>query len=202
MKFLYAPLPQVLNGSSLIMLKMCTISHKTGQYLFELIATASFLTTYGNTHQGKIWISEKNRSFMVFSVMGCKDVKLALTSAWQSDEWKETCYIVQIGDKNNKVTSIRLKSGGNDKVVVDTPGILSCNETRYFWVSWKDHLIEVGQGQTVGDLRVAHWQDKEKRYNVTAGVLYVGDDIERAEWTFYLIPGTFLPQEQSTWAFS
>ena len=32
--------------------------------------------------------------------------------------------------------------------------ILHCNETRYFWVSWDDGLIEIGRGTVVGEDRI------------------------------------------------
>ncbi len=72
-----------------------------------------------------------------------------------------------------------------------TPGLLSCDETRYFWVIWKDQFLEVGQGQIVGNQRFMHWQDDQHRYDVTAATIYTGDVVQPATWRFNLIEGLY-----------
>lgn len=51
---------------------------------------------------------------------------------------------------------------------VETPGILSCNETRYFWISWNAGLIEVGRGMRPWDDTFVDWQDTGNYHNVSS----------------------------------
>lgn len=51
--------------------------------------------------------------------------------------------------------------GDGPLVAVRTPGILSCNEYRWFWVRWGGGAIEVGQGHIVGAKRFIILEDPE-----------------------------------------
>ena len=44
---------------------------------------------------------------------------------------------------------------------VNTPGILSCEEMRPFWVSWGGGLIKAGRGHLVDEDEIMSWQDSE-----------------------------------------
>ena len=51
-------------------------------------------------------------------------------------------YVLTVGDSNNTETTLRPALDNIEPVVVvPSEGILNCEETRYFWVSWRDRLI-------------------------------------------------------------
>lgn len=54
------------------------------------------------------------------------------------------------------------------KAQVDTPGILSPNEWRTFWIRWNDGHVEVGKGHDVGNNRFMDWQQTGNIFNITA----------------------------------
>jgi len=66
-------------------------------------------------------------------------------------------------------------SGGKDYVSVDTPGILSCTEQRYFWVTWQYGAISVGRGEIIGLDEIMDYQPMEL-YPVTAVAYSTGYD--------------------------
>ena len=45
----------------------------------------------------------------------------------------------------------------------DTPGLLSGDQDRSFWISWRNGVIEVGRGYVVGRERFMMWADPEPR---------------------------------------
>ena len=51
-------------------------------------------------------------------------------------------YVINV---NNTYTSIRLNFDGSPLVNASTPDIISCDETRTFWVSWRDRIIGILQ---------------------------------------------------------
>ena len=62
----------------------------------------------------------------------------------------DSAYEVLLGFSLNGRSSIS-KKGDPDKTVAEfTPDILSCTETRFFWVSWGGFVISVGKGRDVG----------------------------------------------------
>ena len=55
---------------------------------------------------------------------------------------------------------------GENVHTAQTPGILSCSEGRWFWVSWRDGLIEVGKGIEPGLDMIMFWQDPSGGHEV------------------------------------
>jgi len=45
---------------------------------------------------------------------------------------------------------------------VETVDILSCDEYRYFWISWIGGWLVVGRGQIVGSSRFVEWMELER----------------------------------------
>ena len=51
-------------------------------------------------------------------------------------------YVLTVGDRNNTETTLRPAMDDIEPVItVPSEGILSCDETRDFWVSWQDRVI-------------------------------------------------------------
>lgn len=57
-------------------------------------------------------------------------------------------------------TVIRETKGGANAHEVSTPQILSCDELRNFWLSWRDGYVEVGHGRHAGSELIARWRDE------------------------------------------
>ena len=43
-----------------------------------------------------------------------------------------------------------LQRNGTDMAVTETTDVITCDEMKYFWISWADGLIQVGGGLTPG----------------------------------------------------
>jgi hypothetical protein len=85
-----------------------------------------------------------NTDSILFTARGASDAWLLLSDDIGTEpieivigEWRET------GMKSS--IRIGLNSAGAAGHLVDTPGILSVDEDRPFWIRWSATLIEVGQ---------------------------------------------------------
>ena len=58
---------------------------------------------------------------------------------------------------------IRSVRQGSAETREDTPDILSCDEARWFWISWAAGFIEVGYGHLVGAMPFMGWLDSDPR---------------------------------------
>ena len=58
------------------------------------------------------------------------------------EENEDPVYVLTIGEYDNKNTTLRNSIDSPEPILtVPSDGILSCNESRYFWIQWKDRLI-------------------------------------------------------------
>ncbi|ELU10678.1 hypothetical protein CAPTEDRAFT_63764, partial [Capitella teleta] len=83
-----------------------------------------------------------------FSVKACNDAHIALSS--NPGFTAEHTYEIVLGGASNKKSFIRNETLSASLVSKDTPGILSCDEYREFWISWEHDMIEVGTGTDTG----------------------------------------------------
>ena len=60
-----------------------------------------------------------------------------------SVEGTSNIYEVLLGMGGNEYSVIRETMWGSNTVQVYTPGIVSCDELRYFWFRWKNDRLEV-----------------------------------------------------------
>ena len=82
-----------------------------------------------------LWHSTRTKNYTVFGIKQCKDGLVALSLEYGVSD---NTYEIVIGGADNSHTSIRASILDSDfKASAQTPGILSCDETRYFWVSVK-----------------------------------------------------------------
>ena len=78
------------------------------------------------------------------------------------------------GGWSNTKSVIRDGKQGAEKFSAETPNILSCNESRAFWLSWAGGNIEMGTGDVPGgSVSILSWQDSTPRpvnaISVTSG---------------------------------
>ena len=67
---------------------------------------------------------------------------------------------------------------------MDTPGILSCDEYREFWVSWDQGTIAFGTGLGPGSYTVASWTDPH--YYVVNSIGVTTGDSDYGYWRYYV----------------
>jgi len=143
-------------------------------------------TTPATFSYNTLWLLQSQKSYVKFGVKACNDAFLALSA--QMDHSNFT-YEVVIGGYNNTQSDIRPGYYQAPSISASTPGILSCTETRHFWVSYEGGLIEVGYGLELGQRRFLHWK-YENPHTVTA-IGFSGLDVED-EWEFSHTEGTMV----------
>jgi hypothetical protein len=97
-------------------------------------------TVYADAHAYEnLWRSVHSQNFSTFGVKQCKDAMVQLGTTTDPDgnpdAGVEAAYEILIGAAGNAYTGIRTEVMGEYVAFASTPGVLSCNETRYFWVS-------------------------------------------------------------------
>ena len=105
-----------------------------------------------------VWLTVTGRTNAVFSVKACTDAHVALSEV--PGLFTTKTYEIIIGGYSNAYSKIRLGRDIDLKTEY-TQNILNCNEFRYFWVSWKDGIIEMGAGLVVGSGQVIRYQNPE-----------------------------------------
>ena len=104
-------------------------------------------------------------------------------------------YEIVLGDASNQVSQIRDSvSGSSAPVTANTPEILDCTEGRWFWMSWRAGLIQVGRGIEPGLDMIMFWQDPSGGHEVQSVGVSTGADtkgvfefLENVEGGFQLI---------------
>lgn len=110
--------------------------------------------TDGNTYDSFI-TSVAAAEHVVFGVKACQEARLALTEI--PGITTRTAYEVTIGAQDNTKCSIASSVRGDIKQEVACSGALSCDNIKYFWISWHDGRVEVGMDSTVGSRRMMTW---------------------------------------------
>ena len=126
---------------------------------------------------------------VVFTVKACSGVHVGLAQYFGVS----TAHLheVVIGGWNNTKSVIR-RAPADDTFVAEasTPDIVSCTESRYFWISWADQEIRVGSGAVVLDHEILMWKDSNI-YDVKAVTLTTSDG-HGGTWKFSLGEGTIM----------
>ena len=73
---------------------------------------------------------------------------------------------------------------------MDSSSILSCNETRPFWLSWDKGNIGFGTGYIIGEDSVINWKDTVKPLDVQA-ITVSTDDGSTGQWILPVLPGKY-----------
>ena len=93
---------------------------------------------------------------IVFSAKTCSDVHVGLAryAGISNVDMNE----VVIGGWNNTKSVIRRAPQDDEgSATLETIDILSCTETRYFWIEWGGNRVRVGRGSVVGDDQILTW---------------------------------------------
>ena len=111
-------------------------------YIYILL-TGKFLkfTTPNEYNYEQVQFTTGESPYFVFSVQACNDAHVALSEIPGLHDYNT--YELVFGGWANTGSAIREARQRDQRHFVRTPGILSCDEKRTFWVGWKDGLIEV-----------------------------------------------------------
>ena len=125
---------------------------------------------------------------MMFEVMACNDAHLELMEV--PGNMTSDNYEIVLAGYGGKKSAIREGRSQKSVVLVDTPDLLNCNESRQFWVGWKDGYINVGRGRRYGQESFMSWQDPNP-HPVNAISLATGWG-STATWKFSRSPGKYV----------
>ncbi len=88
-----------------------------------------------------------DKTNFIFSVQACKSVHIALSSIPGVTD--ALTYEILLGGLTNNVVEIKDGVQGNVVASHNEDGILSCSESRQFWLSWEHGRLAVGKGGQV-----------------------------------------------------
>ena len=114
----------------------------------------------------------------MFGARGCQAAKIGLSDGeGLGAAGQYNTHVIILGLEGNKhMSGIKDQIGGGPVAVkTSTPNILSCTETRYFWVSWQTGRIQVGKGLRIGDNMFLNWLPTET-HDIKSVTPFFGDD--------------------------
>ena len=115
----------------------------------------------------RVWLASISKPHVIFGLRACQEAILTLSQLTRVTV--ALTYFVKIGTRNNTATEIMEKFVDQEGTVVDTPNILSCDETRMFWVRWGDGVVSMGAGSVVGkDTVISHTFEDSMAHGVSA----------------------------------
>ena len=145
---------------SLLQLSICLISASTVQFMTSIVND-------GSNH----WLSFKSsQKSLQFQVRACENARILLSD----QPYGTVVYQIIVGSEGNTKSTITRYNSGNaayDVVAEEsTPGVLNCMETKYFWLSWRNGVLELALGSSSGR-RLIDWSDSNPRSVNALGVL-------------------------------
>ena len=117
------------------------------------------MNTDGTYDYERYHVVTSGRTHMAFTLQACSDSHVGLSEVPGLASYN--MYEVVIGGWENSKSVIRRQVQGTILAERQTPNILKCDETRYFWISWADGLIEMGSGAAIGQHRLIYYQDPD-----------------------------------------
>ena len=133
-------------------------------YLIFTVRT-SFVRTTKDYGYNFFWLAGYTSHHVVFRLKAGSDCHIAIS---QTAGDTSAAYEIVIGGWYNAISAIREAVMQDVKAQADTPGILSPNEWRTFWIRWTGGHVEVGKGHDVGNNRFMDWQQTGNIFNITA----------------------------------
>ncbi|VVC44077.1 Hypothetical protein CINCED_3A018912 [Cinara cedri] len=126
----------------------------------------------------------KNRDGIVFEIQAKKSAHILL-----SQERKPTTMMYQIvlGDLDNTISWIGRGKHGNGVHLTsrNTPGILSEEEPRTFWISWEKGVLAFGYGQEIHQYPLLKWDmDKKIKINHIGFATILGTTGQFRVWNY------------------
>ena len=128
------------------------------------------------------WLTSLQQNHIVISIQACEDAWIALSRYYGNT--KISAFEIGIGMEKNKKSVIGRQVGGPYQTEVETPGILSCNESLSYWVRWTMVRIEVGTNAIVGDNRVMSLDLEDYGHEINA-VAFHGGTEKAVKWTVH-----------------
>ncbi|BES95192.1 Complement component [Nesidiocoris tenuis] len=126
----------------------------------------------------------RNQEGVVFEVRAGKGVHVALS---EEQDLSQKMYQIVIGDQENSVSWLgRGKHGYSVHLTsAATPGILSSDQSKTFWISWDRGAISLGSGSTVHEKRILKWKiDKRMKISFIGFATKWGQPAEFRIWNF------------------
>ena len=149
------------------------------------------VTTLPEKNYNQLSKSITNQNSIVFRVQACRDAHVALSEFFNNVHTRT--YEIVIGGNGNTNSFIRDYATGVEKLKVDTPNIMDCNNYRAFWVKWESSgRITVGHGAIFGNSTFLDWMDDEKR--MFKGLTISTWDNATGFWDFSFLQGVCLSQ--------
>ncbi|KAF6206074.1 hypothetical protein GE061_017299, partial [Apolygus lucorum] len=126
----------------------------------------------------------RNREGIVFEVRAGKRVHIALS---EEQDLSQKMYQIVIGDQGNTVSWLgRGKHGYSVHLTsASTPGILSSDQSKTFWLSWDRGAISLGTGSAVHEKKILKWRmDKTMKIEFIGFATTWGQPAEFRIWNF------------------
>ncbi|XP_074658001.1 uncharacterized protein LOC141910980 isoform X2 [Tubulanus polymorphus] len=123
-----------------------------------------------------------DKRFITFRVKAAANAHICLSAIYGNLQQKTV--EVTIGGKNNSRSWITENAEGAKRCESVTKNVLSDSEFRNFWISWKDGLVEVGEGNLRGRGRFMYWSIPEKKQFHVNCMAVSSDKTGAAEWEF------------------
>ena len=151
------------------------------------VSTVSATTVPSHTYN-QLSKSMFGQNAFVVRVQACRDAHIALSELFNNVQSRT--YEIIIGGNANMNSFIRDAETFHEKIRVDTPNILDCNNYRTFWVKWEsDYTVTVGQGAVINRNTFLDWNDAEQRVfrGITISTYYGAEGL----WEFSFLEGNF-----------
>ena len=160
-----------------------TLQRLSSECMFFVSVKSFQIKTYGIQIYTQ-WISVKGKNGISFTLSSCGEGLLVISDT--AYEPNINAYEIEIG-RNNNETVIRSGVLGEIKAQLATPGILPCNKTKSFWISWAEGLVKVGTGWDMLQAPLISWQDKNAFKVSSVGIATEGQ--ETGSWEFPKLTG-------------
>ena len=133
---------------------------------FHIAARSMHVHTKGAGRDYETWrtVGAAGKNYLIIRLKAASDGHVLLTDTVGDIS---RGYEVIIGGWDNTECAVRHPPGGEVVFTTSTPGIVSGEEFRTFWVSFSDGLIEMGTGFDVGANRIITWVDENSPITVT-----------------------------------
>ncbi|XP_067664604.1 uncharacterized protein [Haliotis asinina] len=97
-------------------------------------------------------------SSIVYLVKACNDAQITIHN--RPDTYHTSAYQVVVGGYRNTKSLIRQCTRCPFLIIHEESSLLSCQEYRPFWLSWKNNVISVGKGQVIGKQTFMEYAEK------------------------------------------
>ena len=134
--------------------------------LLSFSAYASIFHTQDIYSYTQVWVTVMDEDHIVFRARACSDVHVGL--ARYPGISNVEMYEVVLGGWENTKCAIRSSIQGESEVEVQEEGVVSCTQSRSFWISWVDGAIKAGRGANVGERTILYWQPAEPMHLINA----------------------------------